>query len=318
MSEAKVCPHCGAPLPVEGTSVVPEPDSGDEHEFSSTSGDGEDELLPVTLLASGSSDDGFADPSLGQQLVTTSEPDPILGAYVSKSSGHAGEPGAFGPPEAAPDASGVLFPAINFDAPAAPPPRGQALHRVRGRPRRRTRRASGLLGPRPPGQLRKRHHVGTRLDLDERSHERRGRFGREYRGRRPDRLAPPVGSLEEGRASRTDLRRAFRDPGQAAPGRLAGSHPPRSQSRGCHAPTGQRLRESQEAGRRQEGPGPRTQAQEHLERHHLRPARSGPISASAARIWSTPTSRRPIGSGSTRIRWPSRASGRSTARTSAS
>ncbi len=81
MSELILCPHCGATMPpssaiAQGDTIAP-----DGPDFP------EDDVPPVTLLASGSNDDLFrARPALENGGVAVS-PDPILGQFVPDRSG---------------------------------------------------------------------------------------------------------------------------------------------------------------------------------------------------------------------------------------
>jgi hypothetical protein len=86
MPEARPCPHCGAPMPVESPTLVEEPDLPAAQEPAREADPAKDLELPtVPLLAPGSHDDDFFSMSSSSRIVPA-EPDPILGQYVTPSS----------------------------------------------------------------------------------------------------------------------------------------------------------------------------------------------------------------------------------------
>ena len=137
MSEAKHCPHCGAPLdasaetnPIEASEAATEPEPPP---VESLDPEGPDFTPP--LLAPGSTDETFLSTAFGEKVAAT-EPDPILGAFTAVGSAVASDTARGGDSEHRPKSSSVSspsFPMVQFDPtpkPAAVPPSDHPLTAV--------------------------------------------------------------------------------------------------------------------------------------------------------------------------------------------
>jgi hypothetical protein len=116
MSEAKLCPHCGVPLAVDGDHPRIEVPT---HVGESTRGTvplaNLNESIPdMPLLAPGSNDDTFLNnPNSGK--VVAAEPDPILGEFVASGSSVSTNSGVPKPVRSRRSGSSSNFPAINLE-----------------------------------------------------------------------------------------------------------------------------------------------------------------------------------------------------------
>jgi hypothetical protein len=112
MPEIRPCPHCGGPMEVESRTLVEEQGgaaAGDPARESEHEKDIDRPTVP--LLAPGSHDDDFLSASSSGSRIGPAEPDPILGQFVTPSSGSAASTVMDLSP---PAPSGEAFPAIDL------------------------------------------------------------------------------------------------------------------------------------------------------------------------------------------------------------
>jgi hypothetical protein len=130
MSEAKHCPHCGAPVAVDSDAIQidsplfdtdadrPKPEEADLFD-----------KVPVTpLLAPGSNDDTFLGTPYGRK-VASAEPDPILGQFVATGSSVSSDlstSSVVSKPVTPRRSSSNIFPTINLNTTTPSSPSSQA------------------------------------------------------------------------------------------------------------------------------------------------------------------------------------------------
>jgi hypothetical protein len=111
MNEARPCPHCGEPIPIESMTTRAEDQPAPDLVKPSTGAEPEKDLdlASVPLLAPGSHDDVFG--SSSSSRIAPAVPDPILGEYVTPASSPSASTSLEEPPSTPP---GAAFPTIDL------------------------------------------------------------------------------------------------------------------------------------------------------------------------------------------------------------